>query len=144
MKEWKIRQELYHRLTAHSDRGDDFEQMQIVFEWDEDSIVQRALEYPIFQNENLYYPGKSYAVAIIYAQLLSKHFNENLIELLDDPQLLFGNDPYFKTYSEAKEIYDRILKEFPDLNLSKPAEYSEDMNRTLQYFKEEFMLEEFK
>jgi hypothetical protein len=142
MKEWKIRQEIYHRLTSQTDRGDNFADMNVVFEWDDNSIVRRALEYPVLQNENLYYPGKSYAIAVIYAQLLAKHFKEDIVDLLNDPDLLFGNDPYFKTYCEAKEIYDRILKEFPPLNLDETSHFSQDMNKTLNYFKQEFMIGE--
>jgi hypothetical protein len=142
MKEWKVRQEIYHRLTSQTNRGDNFSDMNVIFEWDDNSIVRRALEYPILQNEYLYYPGKSFAIAVIYAQLLSKHFNEDLIDLLNDPNLLFGNDPYFKTYNEAKEIYDRILKEFPELSLNEASQFSKDMNKTLTYFKQEFMIGE--
>ena len=56
------------------------------------------------------YPAKSYAVAICYANWLSQDFKEPFFDLLDDKDLLYGNDPYFKRYSEdPKQTYIDIL-----------------------------------
>ena len=62
-------------------------------EWESEKIVQRAIEYPTIQSVKLFYPGKSYAVALIFAKLLELHFNEDFYTALDDPMLLLGNDP---------------------------------------------------
>lgn len=112
MKEWKIRSKIYHSIFKVYD--DDLEKEIIVEELDKESIVMRALEYPVKQTKELYYPAKSYAVGITFAHLLEKEFNEDFYESLSDPNLLYENDPYFKPYSnETAEIYDSIIKDFP-------------------------------
>ena len=35
-------------------------------------------------------------------------YNENFWNLLNDPMLLAGNDPYYKTLDESREIYEYI------------------------------------
>ncbi len=57
------------------------------------------------------YPAKSYFVAVCYASWIVEDYSEDLIELLKDPMLLAGNDPYFKTYDEDPNTYDKILKD---------------------------------
>ncbi len=141
MKDWKVRQKIYHQLNPYDEIGDDLKKQKLVEEWDPEVIVQRALEYPFVQSETLSYPGKSFAVAVIYAQLIAAHFKEEIRELLNDPELLFGNDPYFQIYQEAPQIYDRILEKFPKILASENV-WSDDMRLTLQYFQSEFLLEE--
>ena len=70
MKEWKVRHKLFHMLYQGEDLGDDLSKETIIFEEEDKKIIQRALEYPVKQTKELYYPGKSYAVAIIFAKLL--------------------------------------------------------------------------
>ena len=65
------------------------------------------------------YPSKSYVVAICYAYWLSKDFGEDFYELLSDKDLLYGNDPYFKTYEEDTKTYDEILKKITPFNENK-------------------------
>jgi hypothetical protein len=141
MKDWKVRQEIYHRLTAHIDRGDDLDNFEVIEEHEPEKILQRALEYPFIQRHELYYPGKSFAIAVIYARLLEKLFKEDPIEALRDPMLLYGNDPFFKTYDECPEVYDQLLQQLPQTVEFDDPQWSDDMKRTLQYFKDEFMLE---
>ncbi|WP_127714887.1 hypothetical protein [Halobacteriovorax sp. HLS] len=142
MKEWHIRHKIFHQIFKDMDLGDDLSKEIIIEEHDEDSIVKRALQYPQIQTKELYYPGKSFCVAIIYAKLLEKHFKEDFYDSLNDERLLYENDPYFIPYNKAKSTYDRILSEFDwDLfeNLNKA---SENFNKTCEYFDKEFLLHE--
>lgn len=104
MKEWKIKQEIFHRLNKNHD--DDLKNHKIIID---ENIVENAVKY--FETTELewVYPAKSYVVAICYARWISEEYNENFYDLLNDEMLLFGNDPHFKTYSENKEFYDEIL-----------------------------------
>lgn len=105
MKEWKIRQYVYH--STNSDYTDDLNKVDIIY--NENDIVQDALLHFTQHVENWLYPAKSYFVAICYAYWLSKDYGEDFYEVLNDPELLYNNDPYFKTYSQDPETYDTIL-----------------------------------
>jgi hypothetical protein len=104
MKEWKIKQKIYHKLNKKFD--DDIKNFNIEINQE---VVKYALQY--FQTKEIgwIYPSKSYVVAICYAKWLSEDFRENFYELLNDEELLAGNDPYFVTYKNSKEIYDEII-----------------------------------
>ena len=106
MKEWKIRQEIYHRLNRVYD--DDLNKVDIVFR---ENIVDEALRHFKERVDEWIYPAKSYFVAICYASWLAEDFNEDFYELLDDEMLLAGNDPYFVVYSNDRDTYDAILKD---------------------------------
>lgn len=104
MKEWKIYQQIYHSLvTEHSDAFETFPTRL------EPELVQNALAYFKGPMPVLIYPAKSYAVAIIYALLLAEHYGEDVREVLDDPDLLFGKDPYFVPYRKDPATYEAIL-----------------------------------
>ena len=78
-------------------------------------------------------------VGICYARWLAKHFGGNPIEYLEDPDLLFGNDPYFVRYSTDPKTYHGILEAIGGW------EFSEDQGMVTDvygYFLEEFMLNE--
>jgi len=106
MQDWKIKQEIYHRLnTVHSD---DLNIVNIVFT---EEIVNDAVRHFREQVNQWIYPAKSYFVAICYAHWISEDYNEDFYNLLNDPMLLAGNDPYYKTYSEDPETYDNILSQ---------------------------------
>ena len=113
-KEWKIRQALYHKLN--SDYTDDLKKIKIEIN---KNIVENAVRYFFNEDMPFIYPSKSYVVAICYAYWLSKDFGEDFYELLDDNNLLYGNDPYFKTYSEDTKTYDEILKKVMPLDENK-------------------------
>lgn len=139
MKEWKIRQELYHRLNrSHPDEygPDDIEMMEDVWAT---PIIETVCRYMSgWVPEKVVYPAKSYFVAIVYSRLLRDHFGENPLEVLDDPDLLHGNDPYFVPYSENTHIYDAILEVFGwdfDLTLGEIPDVK-------SYFDTEFMLDQ--
>jgi len=142
MMDWKTRQKIYHLMTAYDDRGDSLLEQKIIEEFDHETIIERALSYPIIQSSTLFYPGKSYAVAVVYAILLSKYFGGDIISYLSDSELLFNNDPYFKPYQLAPNIYDKILLSFPQNFEENMNDYTLDFQKTVDYFMKEFLLHE--
>jgi len=102
--EWKIRQEIYHRLnTQHSD---DLNKVDIVIS---DIVAEDALRHFFEYVDEWIYPAKSYTVAFCYAYWISQDYDEDFWSLLNDPMLLAGNDPYYKTYNESPEVYDYLF-----------------------------------
>ena len=141
MKEWHIRHQIFHQFFNNSDIGDDLNSEIIIEEYEDNIIIQRALEYPHKQTKELYYPGKSYAIAVTFAKLLEHHFGEDFYTSLNDELLLYGNDPYYKTYSESKHIYDQIIKDFPfEILFSEYQECSANYKKTQEYFLKEFLI----
>ena len=133
MKEWKIRQDLYHRLeTTHRD---DLNQVDIRIETD---IVNNAIRYFTETNVGWIYPAKSYMVAICYSKWLSEIFGGEPIEYLNDEDLLYNNDPYFVPYHKDKENYDKILKEINGWNFENIG-FVPDVK---QYFDDEFLIKD--
>jgi hypothetical protein len=135
LKEYKVIQNITNRLYQ-----EEHPLLSIILEDSDVKIIQRSCEYFSSECERLYYPAKSFCVAIIYAHLIHFYFNELFYECLNDPELLFGNDKYFKTYEENTELYNSILKainyspEFK-LNLSLPQ-----LKTTFNYFVQEFQV----
>ena len=133
MEDWKIRQELYHRLNTVHD--DDLNDKDIVIT---DNIVTDAVRY--FKEDNLgwIYPSKSYMVAICYARWLSEEFGGNPIDYLNDIDLLFGNDPYFVTYDEDTVKYNQILGYIGSWQFNETKGFVPDVK---SYFLKEFMID---
>lgn len=105
MQEWKIKQEIYHRLnTVYSD---DLNKVDIVISHEYSDIIKHFYE----KVDQWIYPAKSYFVAFCYASWISEDYGENIIDLLKDPMLLAGNDPYFKTYDDDPDTYNKILSQ---------------------------------
>jgi hypothetical protein len=104
MKEHKLRQEIYHRLNTEYD--DDLKNFKVVIS---DRVIDDAVKYFTNRDIGWVYPGKSYMVGICYAKWLAKEFGGDPIEYLKDSDLLYGNDPYFKSYEEDSDTYDNIL-----------------------------------
>jgi hypothetical protein len=104
MKEWKIRQEIFHRLNTDHDDDLSLHTVEI-----KDDIVENAVKYFTTNELGWVYPAKSYVVAICYARWLNQHFNEDFYESLNDPDLLHGNDPYYVPYEQDKDTYNKIL-----------------------------------
>lgn len=102
--EWKMRQQLYHDVT--DDYTDDLRKFTVVIEED---IVAGAVKYFHTTDVGWIYPAKSYVVGICYAVWLNKIYGTPVYELLNDPELLFGNDPYFVPYSQDPTTYDAII-----------------------------------
>ena len=104
MKDWKINQELYHRLNVVHE--DDLSKVKIE---KSDDVINNAIRYFNEKDIGWIYPAKSYAVAICYAWWLTNDFKEDFYDLLNDKDLLYGNDPYFRHYGASKDIYNAIL-----------------------------------
>jgi len=105
LEEWKFRQEIYHRLNPiHVDDLSNFD-VEI-----SDDVVDNAIKYFKTTEIGWIWPAKSYMVGICYARWLSEEFGGRPLEYLDDPDLLYNNDPYFKTYSEDPHTYIKILE----------------------------------
>lgn len=136
-KEWKARQEAYHAMTADEDRPDDLNKHEII------DIPRHELAFDVLYHfkelpPEFRYPSKSYVVAIVYARLLSEFFGYSPYCYLEDPDLLFGSDPHFKTYSEDKELYDKVIDFIGwkfDLNQGTPI-------HIVPYFYKEFLITE--
>ena len=132
MKEWKVRQEIYHRL--HKEHSDDLSKFDIEIT---ENVVEDAVRYFKTRDIGWVYPSKSYMVGICYAKWLSKEFGGNPMDYLVEPDLLHGNDPYYVEYDRDKETYDGILNIIGwgfDESLGLVPDVKE-------YFKDEFMLD---
>jgi hypothetical protein len=131
MEDWKIRQEIYHRINPiHTDDLNNFT-IELT-----DDVVKYAVEYFNSRDLGWVYPSKSYMVGICYARFLAEQFGGRPLEYLEDPDLLYGNDPYFVEYSRDPKTYHQILIrvgwEFDVTKGMVPDVY--------EYFKEEFMI----
>lgn len=133
MQDWKIRQEIYHRLTQHFD--DDLNDKDITIS---DEIVDNAVLYFTTTDVGWIYPAKSYMVAICYSRWIAEHFGQPVFDLLNDPMLLYGNDMYFVPYLTDKDSYDRILEKIGSWNFDETKGMVPDVK---QYFLQEFMIE---
>lgn len=132
MEEWKVRQEVYHRLNPEHD--DDLNTKDIEITPD---VVKHTLRYFNERDIGWIYPSKSYMVGICYARWLSKNFGGEPLEYLDDADLLFGNDPYFRTYSQDPKTYSTILN-LIGWDFDESAGMVPDVK---QYFNDEFMID---
>jgi hypothetical protein len=129
--EHKLRQKYYH---LHNDNfSDDLNKFDIETT---DDIVRDAIRYFNDRDIGWVYPSKSYAVGICYAKWLQRHFGVGFYKALNDPNLLYGNDPYFVTYDEDRETYDNIIRQV-SLSFDESKGMVPDMK---QYFNEEFMI----
>ncbi len=140
MKDWQIRNQTFKMLFGQEDLGDRLENEIVIEDFSDEQIIQKAIEYPVSSAVELYYPAKSYAVAVIFALLLKKEFGEDIYFSLSDPYLLNGDDPYFRTYSESQLIYDKILEKFPAESVLSPKNYSQNFQKTCDYFYMQFLL----
>lgn len=136
MEDWKIRQELYHRLNQVHD--DDLNNKNIVIT---DNIVTDAVRY--FKENDLgwIYPSKSYMVAICYAKWLSEEFGGNPTDYLNDEDLLFGNDPYFIPYHRDTITYNQILGYIGGWQFNETKGFVPEVKA---YFNQEFMVSNMK
>ena len=136
MKDYKIRQILYNRLNPH----DDLIGEKIIIKSNREDIIKLGALYFKQNLDQLYFPAKSYSVAIIYSFLLSNHFGEDFFSSLDDPDLLGGNDRYFVTYNQDKQTYDLILQEIGLFSPGFELDLSVDqVAKTVEYFSKEFL-----
>ena len=101
----KVKQEIFHRLNNKYE--DDLNDKDIELNAD---IVENAVKYFTTTELGWVYPAKSYVVGICYAKWISELYSENFYEILNDEDLLYGNDPYFIPYNQNKKDYDAIIK----------------------------------
>ena len=128
MSTWKDRRRLAYLIYDF----DDINLPYIYIEESKEDLINRIILF--FQTESeLIYPAKSFFVAIVYSKCIEKFFNINFYTVLNDKELL-PDDRFFKTYSEASEIYDKVLKKITDI-----WEYK-SINATLKYFYQEFLI----
>lgn len=157
MKEWEIRRLIY--LKTNPDPGDIIMfneaipvlQGKQVVVFDEtnvtdftDTIIWSVISYfsRSWEKTVVFYPSKSYAVAIIYAKLLEKYFQEPFYDSLNHPGLLL-TDKYFVPYNQSNTIYDRVIshidyKGWWDFEKS----IIPQVQATVEYFLKEFSIEQ--
>lgn len=134
MIEWKARQQIYHRLNTEF--TDDLSDKDIELS---DDIVNNAIRYFNETDIGWIYPAKSYMVGICYARWLARHFGGEPMTYLEDPELLFGNDPFFVQYSTDPISYHGILAAIGGWEFNEQLGMVPDV---YEYFVEEFMLNE--
>lgn len=135
MKEHKVKQYIFNRTHKFEDN---LENIPYSLVEGEDQIISCAVDYFSLPMPALIYPSKSYAVAIIYAHLLRKHFDDDFYESLNDKNLFCGNDKYFKPYQEVKGIYDQILDKIEYVNEFHLNLEIDQIKKTVCYFEQEF------
>ena len=132
MKNWKIQQSIYHKLNQLHD--DDLSLHDVKLD---PEIIKNAILYFKTTELGWVYPAKSYVVGICYAKWLKQYFAENFYESLNDPDLLFGNDPYFVVYEKDKNTYDAILNNI-GFDFDETMGIIPDIKK---YFIEEFLID---
>lgn len=133
MNDWKIRQEIYHRLTTEYD--DDLKTKNVTIS---KNVVNDAIRYFYDKSIGWVYPSKSYMVAICYAKWLEYYFGGDAYDYLNDTDLLYGNDPYFVEYSRDPKTYHEIL-ETVTWEFDESAGLVHDVK---EYFLKEFLIDE--
>ena len=104
MKEWKMHQEIYHRLNPVYD--DDERNFEIEIS---DNIIDNAIKYFLTTDIGWIWPAKSYMVGICYAKWLAEIYGGDPLSYLEDPDLLYNNDPYYVSYPSDPDTYNKIL-----------------------------------
>ena len=79
-----------------------------------DEKIDNAIRYVQAKDNYGIYPAKSYIVGIIYATTISRIYGEDFYEILNDPELLPGDD-FFIPYSEDTETYDAIIAKLEEI-----------------------------
>lgn len=130
MKEYKLKQEIYHRLQKNF--KDDIKNFQIEIS---ENIIDNAIKYFHDENMGFIYPAKSYVVGICYARWLSEEYGGYPLEYLDDQDLLYGNDPYFVRYGKDEYSYTKILCRINGWEFDETKGIVPDIRK---YFDEEF------
>lgn len=135
--EHKYRQQVFYQLHGHESFPDEHKNFDISIH--EDTIVEDAVAYLRLGQSHTRFPGAARAVAIATADFLNHNFGVDFYEALNDPTLMNGNDPYFKTYDQDKGIYDAIIAWLPRKYIDWTT-YR--MSITKQLLMQEYMLDE--
>ena len=119
MKDWKIKQELYHRLNVVHE--DDLSKVNIE---KTENVVEDALRYFEERDVGWLYPSKSYVVAICYAWWLSHDFKEDFVAM---KQQLSSMDVTIPTlYKQYADLCDVGGIRFIDFNIDAKFAYCID------------------
>jgi hypothetical protein len=140
------RREMFYSLTT--EHTDDFENVGDIKVVESEDVVEDAVDY---MTTNLMgemrYPGKSYAIAMLYAHWLEQLGAGPMLINLTRADLLNNDDPHFVPIdymgSEVCETYTKIMERlsfFPDLHDTSRYGHCEYLMMTRKYFLEEFML----
>lgn len=81
---------------------------------DKEHIVDYAVSYFDEEPEKWSMPAKNYFVRICLAYYISKRFEYDFMQLLDDDDILPYDDRFAPVYSKDRETYDRILAALKD------------------------------
>jgi len=115
LSEHKKRQALYLNIIQ---KPNDSDKEIIIKDSGQEELTQEVLNYFLEDTNQLIYPSKSYAVAIIYAHLLYKYFNVDIYESLKDKDLFQGTDKFFSPYNlQTSHIYDKVTHTLNKENL---------------------------
>jgi hypothetical protein len=144
LEDFFSRREMYYNLSSgHSDDFANTEDIRVVMS---DEILQDAVDYiTVNLVGEMRYPGKSYAIAMLYAHWLEQLGAGPMLLILSRPDLLNNDDPHFTPLDFSQDsIYMKILEEvtLPDLHDTSKYEHLEYLMMTRKYFLEEFMLTE--
>lgn len=132
MIEWKLKQEIYHRLNKDFD--DDLSKHDVIIS---DNIIDNAVRYFTEKDMGWIYPAKSYMVGICYARWLSENYGDRPLVYLDDQSLLYNNDPYFIRYSMDVHNYMMILEKIGGWEFNETLGMVPDVK---EYFRLEFLI----
>lgn len=130
------------------DNSDNLNDSNVIVVENNDTIVQDACDYLKYNLKGVMrYPGKSYAIAILYAHWLEQLGVGALISNLSLPDLLAGDDPHFTPFSFENdshklyyEIFEKVNYNLPDLHNNDSYYKLEYLMMTRDYFLKEFML----
>ena len=125
---WQNRRKLSYLMHEFDDTNLPYEYVMC----NNQELVDMVIKF--FKTESqIIYPAKSYFVAIVYAYYISKYFKEDFYSVLNNEDLL-PDDMFFVPYKVTPTVYDNILYEIGDI------EQYESIKKTLQYFKQEFLI----
>ena len=136
MKEYQFRRMTFYGLRGHEHFEDEHKNFDITL--DEATVVQDAVTYLTNGTSYLRFPGAARAVAIAAADIISREFSEDFLTVLNDPNLMNSNDPYYRPYEKEQFVYDEILKTIPREKINWKCER---MRITQRLILEEYMLD---
>lgn len=133
---WKERQHLYHQNVSAVDVHNIEE--QICLDMTDEDLCAWSTQYFKQDFNCCVYPAKSFSVAYIYATLIHEVFEPQtpLVEILRDPYLLYGNDPFFEPYNnQTSFVYDHLIRE-----VGNDIYGTNQSNATIEFFRKEMLL----